>query len=1121
MKNVKKKIVVLFCLLLAMCSLTACFGGGGGSGGGGGEKTTYKLEFVTNGGSEIAAKDIEKGESIKIITDPTKVNFSFAAWYDNESFMGNQILFPFTPSADTKLYAKWGKQASVIDGARFMEVRGDNGDSGVTYSISANSVTGEDIVIPYRYNNRPVTVIEYFRCSNVFSLTIHSGIEVCRSTTQGVFMVKFESGKTPNDFDNIGSKVIMNYLTNDKDSNGFKYYNDGGVYYALKDGEGQVVGSDESIKEATVKSSITQGETYNITTIAKESFKRRSELTKISISEGITEIGDWAFSGARISVIDFPKSLKKIGLRAFSDCVELTSVSLKNVTSIGDNAFSYCDKLIGVDLGKVTSIGARAFQSCKLERITISSLVTFIGADVFYGYGTILYCEASSKPDGFMEKWDNISTSANRIVVWDCLNNDVAQDGYIYATIDELKYKILDSKATLLGGKPKSEFVIPKTITFKNNEYKVTQIDEYAFENNKEITSVVVSSNILAIGEGAFWGCPNLTNVFIPYEVLSIGELAFLLTSPSAIINCEALSSDKWGEDWYSSDIPPVYGYGIKTSEDGFQYYEKIWEDSLGEQPVALVLNYIGDKSEVSVPNNFDEYAVVLEGTFKNNKVITKVTLGKYISIIGDKTFNKCEKLVSVTGTDNITIIGNNAFENCFQLTSFTFSSKIKSIGESAFFQCARLESSVTLSEGFTSLGDAAFVGSKIADITLPGTLTYFGVGVLFNCANLASITLSSENSVIDSDGSAIYTKGFETLIMYPTLKTSAEYTIHQNTKKIDNSAFYSNLYLKKINLDNGKLETIGKNAFASSHLESVTIPSSVKKIENFAFELNSFLNSVIFISGDIELEESIFSYCQNLKDVTLTLGLKTIPKNTFSSCKNLESIVIPKGVTEIGEGAFGGCSNLSSVILSEGLEQIGNFAFKNCSKLISITLPDSLITIADEAFYGSGLKSLHIPKNVKNIWTINSGSLESVTVDAENPIFSSEDGILYSGSTLVCYPSKKTSGTVTVKDGVTRIRVEAFDFSVTETLILPVSLTEIGEYTMNVNRNLVNVIMNCKNIDDNIIKNIATETYCQNLYISETSDVTAKEFLKSFTKAETSDKEGYIKYIKNPKVTA
>ena len=65
------------------------------------------------------------------------------------------------------------------------------------------------------------------------------------------------------------------------------------------------------------------------------------EVTKITIPEGVTSIGDWAFyECSSLTEITIPDSVTSIGDSAFDGCTSLTEITIPDsVTSIGDRVF--------------------------------------------------------------------------------------------------------------------------------------------------------------------------------------------------------------------------------------------------------------------------------------------------------------------------------------------------------------------------------------------------------------------------------------------------------------------------------------------------------------------------------------------------------------------------------------------------------------------------------------------------------------------------------------------------------------------------------------------------------------------------------------------------------------
>ena len=122
------------------------------------------------------------------------------------------------------------------------------------------------------------------------------------------------------------------------------------------------------------------------------------------------------------------------------------------------------------------------------------------------------------------------------------------------------------------------------------------------------------------------------------------------------------------------------------------------------------------------------------------------------------------------------------------------------------------------------------------------------------------------------------------------------------------------------------------RNDFLKSLIErtatSITIPSGVTSIGDYAF-----------------------SNCSALTSVTIPSSVTSIGGQAFNSCVALTSITIPSSVTSIGVMAFAHCIALTSITILSGVTSIGNIAFYNCSALTSITIPSSVTSIGSGAF--------------------------------------------------------------------------------------------------------------------------------------------------------------------------
>ena len=163
-------------------------------------------------------------------------------------------------------------------------------------------------------------------------------------------------------------------------------------------------------------------------------------------------------------------------------------------------------------------------------------------------------------------------------------------------------------------------------------------------------------------------------------------------------------------------------------------------------------------------------------------------------------------------------------------------------------------------------------------------------------------------------------------------------------------------------------------------------------------------------------------------------------------------------GVTRIGSYAFYGCGKLTEVRSDGALEELGDGAFSNCKALTAFDFPSSLHRIECTAFAECGFEEITVPKTVTWIeeGAFMGGRLSRIDVEADNPGYTSVDGILYTGdmTTLICYPPKRKAAVFSVPEGVTRIGDYAFRACNNLLEIhLPESLTAIGDYSFSISQ--------------------------------------------------------------------
>ena len=163
----------------------------------------------------------------------------------------------------------------------------------------------------------------------------------------------------------------------------------------------------------------------------------------------------------------------------------------------------------------------------------------------------------------------------------------------------------------------------------------------------------------------------------------------------------------------------------------------------------------------------------------------------------------------------------------------------------------------------------------------------------------------------------------------------------------------------------------VGYYAGLGNEVRKITLPSSLKKIGDFAFYYCQKIEEIIIPKNVTSIGEWAFCHCQSLESVEIPSSVTSIGDNAFIGCTNLASLELSYGIKSIGNGAFQGCTSLESVKLPNSIESLGSEAFFECVSLTSITLPSN-IEIVPPYFVAncSVLKSIEIPASVKTVWS-------------------------------------------------------------------------------------------------------------------------------------------------------
>ena len=175
----------------------------------------------------------------------------------------------------------------------------------------------------------------------------------------------------------------------------------------------------------------------------------------------------------------------------------------------------------------------------------------------------------------------------------------------------------------------------------------------------------------------------------------------------------------------------PKKGSKLKDAFSKAEY--KVLSAKVSKGKITGTVSYVKPQNKsaktVSVPAkitvNGGVYTVtaVADKAFRNNKRVTKITVGNNIKTIGSSAFYGCSKLKTVTIGKNVETIGNSAFGKCTALTKMTIPAKVKKIGKQSFYGCKKLKTITVKTTKLkkSSVGSNAFkgIGTK-ATIKVP-----------------------------------------------------------------------------------------------------------------------------------------------------------------------------------------------------------------------------------------------------------------------------------------------------------------------------------------------------------------------------------------------------------------
>ena len=330
---------------------------------------------------------------------------------------------------------------------------------------------------------------------------------------------------------------------------------------------------------------------------------RNREVKTVLINEGVTSIGDWAFSScSNLTSITIPDSVVSIGDFAFEICINLKDVYYSGTEDTW--------KTVSIDAGNDILTNATIHYNDTHSINSNNSVAVDTVGDIFSN-DKLAY---EVLDDGTLM----VRGKADLMDVLEDVNIPSELNGKKVTRIRELAF------SWAAGGNPKS-IIIPNSIT---------SIGYSAFDGCSNLTSITLPDNIKAIADYTFSGCVNLTSITIPNNVAKIGNYAFA--------GCSALTTITI-PDSVTRINPGIFFNCINLTSVDISNNIKSISKKTFENCTSL--------ESIKIPNGIEE---ICSSAFFNCSNLTSITIPKSITNIEENVFERTNlRDVYYSGTED------------------------------------------------------------------------------------------------------------------------------------------------------------------------------------------------------------------------------------------------------------------------------------------------------------------------------------------------------------------------------------------------------------------------------------------------------------------------------------
>ena len=632
---------------------------------------TYNITYHLGGGENAESNPQTFNEKTLPLTlaTPTREGFTFAGWYQNPAYSGNQMTtIEIGTEKNVSLWAKW---------------------NAVEYSVSYNLNGG---------TNNDQNITKY--------TILDTPVKLYNPTYEGFV---FEGWFTKSDFS--GERIT--YLSKDNLGDVTLYakwsqaytitYNTNG---GLNDGRNPSV-----FTENTETFSLYEATKLNFTFLGWFDNEALSGTPVTQITKGTkSNVVLWAkWSSAQITVTFNPngggvspltKVVKKDGTYG-----ELPTPTKAGYTF---NGWGFAMPL---------SVGANTVRQ---DDYTIKSGAS--NADTFFWVNQNYHLTIGNQ---YVVKFFAIVDPNN---TWRFAPQNKTPEFSLKNGYNEVTFVAGDSRGFFFDDKnpdPEHPFIITDVIIEAQTEGEVITFSTTKHVNSETQITLESSHTLFAQWtENVYTVTYNLDG-----GTNAAGNPATFKCSNLPITLLDATKNGEYFAGWYldaefTKRVTKIDAGSLKNIELWARFSQSpLVFDLVGSSAYSVRAANTSISGNIEIPQTYNGKPVVViqNSAFKDCSSLTSILIPNSIKSIGINAFENCSNITEITIPEGVTLIGNNTFKGCVKLASASFSTSIESFGANAFAGCTSL-TSIVLPKNIQEIGANAFANcSKLAAIEVFG----------------------------------------------------------------------------------------------------------------------------------------------------------------------------------------------------------------------------------------------------------------------------------------------------------------------------------------------------------------------------------------------------------------